>query len=53
MAGFLEKMVSEQAQKIAKQVDEKMVGFEKNVTARLDKIDARLGKIEGLLGDRK
>lgn len=53
MGGLIERMVSEQAQKIAKQIDEKMVGFEKNVTARLDKIDARLGRIEELLNGKR
>ncbi len=49
MGGVIERMVGEQAQKIAKTIDEKMARFEKDVNIKLDKLDARLDRIERLL----
>ncbi|MDP2365392.1 MAG: hypothetical protein Q8M94_16685 [Ignavibacteria bacterium] len=49
MGGLIERMVSEQAQKISKIIDEKMARFEKDVSIKLDKLDTKLDRIERLL----
>lgn len=51
MAGLIDRMVGEQAQRISKQIDDKMSVFEKDITTRLERIDSRLDKIERLIKD--
>lgn len=45
MVGLLDNLVGEQAQKISKQIDERINRFENEVTSKLDKIDAKLDRL--------